>query len=269
MQSVAEENKPYPVLDSATLHPVHGTLFRPRRRSPEEMPKQVPGSVWVFQNGDHFTAAEAGREFGLPDVVDAVTVLVVSMRTELVTTRASFRWVNRPEILILTASFRCRVYDPIEALESGCFDIHPYLQSHLVDDGILQMVATRTDLESDPQVLQRLLARMLARRDVNDVIIPGVTIRLLNVQLYFQREQEQESRTILGVARENGMDAGSRPGSVTDDEGRSAGDGFPASAYPVDDLPMSDGFPASDYPADGFPGDRDVDIEGEYWERAQ
>ncbi|MBO4208458.1 hypothetical protein [Micromonospora echinofusca] len=185
-QSGTNPEHQYPVVGFTSLDPVRRRFLRPRRRFAEEFPEQRPGSVLVFQaNGTYALAPPGPDMLRSHTVVDALAVAVVSVRQELVVAHVPLPTSATGRVL-LSVTFHCRVVDPILVLEAGAWDIRPSLTAHLLNDDILQMLGTRDDVMSNPDVPRRILSRIYARKDLEPSDVPGMTMDLVSVQVGIQ-----------------------------------------------------------------------------------
>jgi hypothetical protein len=177
----------FPVVESAQLDPVPSRLFRPPRRTIDELPELIGGSVFVFQSNDRFALAPAGpKMLGSEVVVKATMVAVVLTRALEVPAVATLSAVNSGNRLTLRASYNCRVLDPVRVLESGCWDVRADLRGYLLKDAKLRMLGAREDAGRNPEVIQRILARMYARNQLEPPVIPGMALQLVDVALNVQ-----------------------------------------------------------------------------------
>lgn len=179
----------YPVIDSAELNPVTPRRFHRAKRALHEIPRQLPGSVLVFQLGNSYEALNEGA-VRLDDrtVVDAVAVAVVSTRQtqcEVETQLAN----NDPRTCIsLRASFFCQVHDPELVLDFGCWNVIPMLVDHINADRRLRFMALAADLHREWVHFQRnATAQLFAYHDMHPLIVPGLTVRLTDLALGLAR----------------------------------------------------------------------------------
>jgi hypothetical protein len=179
----------FPVVESAQLDPVPSRLLRQPRRRIDDLPELARGSVFVFQTNDRFALAPAGpKMLGSEVVVKATMVAVVLTRAQEVPAVATLSAVNSASRLTLRAVYNCRVIDPVRVLENGCWDVRANLRGYLLDDAKLRMLAVREDAGRNPEVGQRILARMFARNQLEPPHIPGMVVKLVDVALNVQDE---------------------------------------------------------------------------------
>jgi hypothetical protein len=177
----------FPVVESAALEPLRRRIFRPARRSLDDLPQLVEGSVFVFHTNDSYVVAPEGPKMLSSDVVVKATMVsvVVTRQQEVhvVATLSPGTWGTR---LAMRASFNCRVVDPLRVLEDGCWDIRPSLRAYLLDDPKLLMLGARDDIEQNDDVVRRILARTFARKKLEPPLIPGMAVQLIDVSLSLQ-----------------------------------------------------------------------------------
>jgi hypothetical protein len=178
---------PFPVITSVPLNPVRFRLFRAAKRSLHELPEQASGSVLVFQSNAKFSLAQPGpKMLASSVVVEATAAVVVSVKQELVPVTAPLPSVDGQGAVYVRASFYCLVTDPVLVLEAGCWSVGPRLRDHLVDDPKLRMLGVRDDVAVNPEVAQRILARTLARNQLEPPSIPGMQVKLVDIALGIQ-----------------------------------------------------------------------------------
>ncbi|MEV4514952.1 hypothetical protein AB0K00_39070 [Dactylosporangium sp. NPDC049525] len=179
----------FPVVESTQLDPLPSRLFRQARRRIDELPQLAGGSVFVFQTNDKFALAPEGpKMLGSDVVVKANMVAVVLMRAHEVPAFATLSATNSGSRLILRASYNCRVLDPVRVLESGCWDVRADLRGYLLRDAKLRMLGAREDAGRNPEVAQRILARMYARNQLEPPVIPGLAVELIDLALNVQHD---------------------------------------------------------------------------------
>jgi hypothetical protein len=120
-------------------------------------------------------------------VVKATMVAVVLTRSQLVPAVAMLPSVVPRYQLGLRASYQCQVMDPVRVLEGGCWDVRSDLMAYLLGDAKLQMLSLRDDVDENPEVQQRLLARTMARNELEPPVIPGMRLQLVEVSLITHR----------------------------------------------------------------------------------
>jgi hypothetical protein len=180
---------PYPVVDSAELDPVPHRLFRRPRRAIHEIPRQPPGTVLVFQLGDSYDVV-SGRSLRLDSdlVVDAVAVAVVSIQHTLREAVAYLPTADPRACVTVRARFHCWVTDPVLVVESGCWNVEPLLTDHIVADRRLRFLAQACDLDHAWSAFHRnASARLFAYHDLHPLIVPGLTVRLVDAAIELQR----------------------------------------------------------------------------------
>jgi hypothetical protein len=178
----------YPVVDSAELHPVNRRRFRRARREIHEIPRQPPGTVLVFQLGDSYETVASGS-LRLDDevVVEAVAVAVVSVRHTLCEAVAYLATSDPSTCVAIRARFHCWVTDPVLVVDSGCWDVQPFLTDHLVAERRLRFLAADCDPRVDwPAFHRNLTAWLFAFHDITPLIVPGLTARLVDLAVELQ-----------------------------------------------------------------------------------
>ncbi|WP_173053112.1 hypothetical protein [Phytohabitans houttuyneae] len=174
----------FPVVESASLTPVPGRLFRTPRRRSDDLPELVGGSVHVFQTNEQFAVAPSGPKMLMSEVVvKATMVAVVLTRAQVVPAVAILPSINPEYRLALRASYNCKVHNPVQVLTAGCWDVRPELLEYLLGDPKLRMLGARDDVVRNPEVSQRILARTIARNELEPPDIPGMRVRLVDVTL--------------------------------------------------------------------------------------
>ncbi|MEV4412054.1 hypothetical protein [Catellatospora sp. NPDC049609] len=205
----ARQDYPYPVVASAALGPARSRLLRGPCRDEREMPEQIPGTVRVFQrNGRYALTPDVGRPLCTPTVTEAGSVAVVSIRQQLVPVLAKLPSVRPERTLVLRARFRCQVDDAVLVLSSGCWSVEPALVHYLLDDTELLMLGAREDAATSPEVARHILARVTARGDLERPEVSGMTIRLVDLDIFTVDEQLNPTvpGTLDGQFHEDGMD---------------------------------------------------------------
>ncbi len=178
----------YPVVDSAELNPVPRRLLRRRRREIHEIPRQPAGTVLVFQLGDSYEPVQSSA-LRLDDdiVVEAVAVAVVSMRRMLCEAVAYLPTADPRACLTVRGRFHCGVTDPQLVVETGCWDVQPFLTEHLVAERRLRFLATDLDPQTGWAAFHRnMTARLFAYHDLNPLVVPGLTARLVDLAVELQ-----------------------------------------------------------------------------------
>jgi hypothetical protein len=179
---VTRPNSKFPVIEAAPLEPVSGRWFRAARRQASDLPVLVDGSVHVFQINDQFALAPAGRRMLRSAVAaQATMVAVVLIQSQVVPAVAVLPSTQPGRRVLLRAGYYCKVEDPVRVLEAGCWDVRAELLNHLLADAQLRMLGAREDIGSNPEVAQRIMARVLARDKLDPPFIPGMRIKLMEV----------------------------------------------------------------------------------------
>lgn len=141
----------------------------------------------VFQSNAKFALAPPGpKMLQSAVVVEATAVAVVSLKEELIPVTAPLASVDGQSMVYVRASYYCKVLDPVLVLESGCWRVGPRLHTHLLDDPKLRMLGMRDDMSLNPEVPQRILARTLARTQIEPLSIPGMQVKLADLTLGIQ-----------------------------------------------------------------------------------
>lgn len=178
----------YPVVDSAELNPVPKRMFRRRRREIHEIPRQPAGTVLVFQLGDSYEPVQTSAlRLDADIVVEAVAVAVVSMRRVLCEAVAYLPTADPRACVTVRGRFHCGVSDPQLVVETGCWDVQPFLTEHLVAERRLRFLATDLDPHSGWAPFHRnITARLFAYHDLNPLVVPGLTARLVDLAVELQ-----------------------------------------------------------------------------------
>jgi len=183
----------FPVVESARLVPLPGGLLRRPRRRMAELPELTGGSVLVFQVDDRFVLAPVGRAMLSSRVaVQASMATVVVISAQQVHVVATMAATDIDIQVVLRAAYLCRVLDPVRVLETGCWDVRVDLRQHLLGDAKTRMLATRVDLADNPEVSQRILARTLARDQLEPPHIPGMEVKMASIDLHLRRRDAAE-----------------------------------------------------------------------------
>jgi hypothetical protein len=210
---------PYPVVDSAELNPVARRPLRRRRREIHEIPRQPHGTVLVFQLGDTYeTVASTALRLDADVVVEAIAVAVVSTRHTLRDAVAYLATADPRACVAIRARFHCWVTDPVLVVDAGCWDVQPFLTDHLVAERRLRFLAADYDPRANwPTFHRNLTAWLFAFHDMNPLIVPGLTARLVDVAVELQH-------LATPPRPRSSPDGGALAGSPFD----AAGDGNPA-----------------------------------------
>lgn len=185
---VMRPDEKFPVVEAAPLSPVTSRWFRPTRRQAGELPEPVGGSVLVFQANDRFALAPTGPRMLRSDVVvKATMVAVVLTRAQVVPAVAMLPSVDPNFRLGLRATYQCQVTDPVRVLEGGCWDVRGHLMAYLLGDAKIRMLSLRHDVDDNPEVQQRILARAMARNELEPLVIPGMRLQLVEVSVVSHR----------------------------------------------------------------------------------
>jgi hypothetical protein len=185
----------FPVVESVQLDPMPSRMFRQPRRRIDDLPELTGGSVFVFQMNDRYALAPAGPKMLASEVVvKATMVAVVLTQAQEVPAVATLSAVNAGSRLTLRASYNCRVVDPVQVLENGCWDVRADLRGYLLKDVKLRMLGAREDAADNPEVIQRILARIYARNQLEPPVIAGMTVQLVDVALNIQGDDGRPPR---------------------------------------------------------------------------
>ena len=185
----ADSEPGYPVVESAPLHPLRRRLLRRTQRPIQELPELVGGSVRVFQSNERYSLEPTGGRMLSSDVVlDATMVAVVSIKEHLIPMVATLPSLQSGREVSVRASYSCKVIDAVRVLEEGCWDVRPRLVAYLLRDNNVQILGARVDISDNPEVQQRILARMLARKALEPPEIPGMEVQLVGVSLGLHAE---------------------------------------------------------------------------------
>src|SRR6185369_762006 len=121
----------------AGLYPVIASVSRPTkhvwRRNGALVPRwaDYAGSTMVAQLDDRFEPVVAGLRWDDPSLATASHFVAVSLREHLIRTSVWFPSAEAADGVRITAGFRCRVFDPVLTLESGCWDARVPLAAYL------------------------------------------------------------------------------------------------------------------------------------------
>lgn len=182
--SVSQSENAFPVVDSKPLRPLRGGIFRAAKRDHADLPVQPPGTALVFQLHDRFvTPTSSPLRMDSDLVVEAVAVMVVSLRLEMLSVIVELPSTQEGTAVLLRTTFKCRVTDPVLVLEAGCFQAHDVLAAHLLEDDTLCMLGARHDAVTNFDVSQRILARVQARNVAMPPVVPGLLATLAGVTL--------------------------------------------------------------------------------------
>lgn len=187
--TVARSEGSYPVLESVPLAPVTGRLFRRPRRTADGLPQTTGGSILVFQVNGRFALAPAGPAMLSSDIVTRATMVhLVTVRSHEVDVAALLATLDTRERLRLRTTYQCRVLDPVQVLETGRWDVRSDLRGYLLSDTKTRMLGARLDAATNPEVSQHILARTLARHELEPPTVPGMQVSLIDLALGIERE---------------------------------------------------------------------------------
>jgi hypothetical protein len=173
------EERPFPVVESISLRAVPRRRFRRASRSAEDIPRQRPGTVLVAQLNDTYQLVPSGAQPHDPVLVKATSLLLVSIRRQLVESAVLLPSADPRNGVQVRARFQCRVTDPVLVLQAGGWDIQPFLIDHLLGYPRLRMAALAQVKQNNWfEFQQRLLALLIAHSEVSAVQVPGLTATL-------------------------------------------------------------------------------------------
>jgi len=182
----------FPVLKMTPLSPVPSRFLQPTRRQLSDLPTLVEGSVLVFQTDERYALAPAGPKMLASEVVvKATMVAVIAVRAQEVTAVVELPSAKRGTHLTLHAIYNCRVFDPVQVMESGCWDVRTDLRNYLLRDSKLRSLAAQEGAAENPEVTQRILGRMHARNQLEPPVVPGIRIELVNIALNIKNDNQR------------------------------------------------------------------------------
>jgi hypothetical protein len=176
----------YPVIEERSLAPVErARVFRAAWRDPASLPKQEPGSVYVFEyNGcyqDPYSRRVSGTE---SHVIAATAVCLVQIRDRLVTVRRSMPSTRAGVNLVVSVTFRCVVTDPVRVASGGLTDLDSVLATHVAADRELATLGRNIRPERAAEAILRIEAQLRAHCTVNPPVVLGVECVVAAVEVH-------------------------------------------------------------------------------------
>ncbi|MBB5083159.1 hypothetical protein [Nonomuraea endophytica] len=193
----------YPIIEERALAPVPRRFLR-TRRDLADLPETPPGSVLVFEVAAGYHAFTERRHLrGAEDeVVDAVSVSVVDVRTCSVIAQVPLPSADLAHDFPLRATFTCTVTHPEKIVEQGLKDIGEVLAHYLSADTELLSLGLRYPIEKIYQLRQHVVARVKAHVEVMPPEIDGMTVALARVDLLLPEDVRGHAIDLKTVRRE-------------------------------------------------------------------
>jgi hypothetical protein len=176
----------YPVIEERALPPVERRRrFRAPWRDPAGLPPQAPGTVYVFEHAGRYQGPYSRRvNGGEPYVIDATAVCLVQMRDRLVTVRRSMPSARAGVNLVVSATFRCVVTDPVVVARGGLTDLDSVLATHVAADRELATLGRIVRPERAADAVLRIEAQLRAHCTVNPADVQGVDCVVAAVEVH-------------------------------------------------------------------------------------
>ncbi len=176
----------YPVIEERSLPPVdRPRMFRAAWRDPASLPKQEPGSVYVFEYDGCYQDPYSRRVSGSEShVIDATAVCLVQIRDRLVTVRRSMPSTRAGVNLVVSVTFRCVVTDPVRVATGGLTDLDSVLATHVAADRELATLGRNIRPERAADAILRIEAQLRAHCTVNPPDVRGVECVVAAVEVH-------------------------------------------------------------------------------------
>jgi hypothetical protein len=180
MWNLADENRPFPVLEEKSLPHIARKFMRGARRDLSELPAVLPGSVLVFRHGPRYVAFRESRHLtGAEEpVVDATAVCLVDTRARYFTVQFPLPSASPADDFTVRVIFQARVTDPERAAAEGPVDVRRFLEGYLAQDAKLTKLGSDYTVESIAAVRDMAVSRIEAYCEFNPISLPGLTIEL-------------------------------------------------------------------------------------------
>jgi len=174
----------FPVVHSVPLNPVKRRPFRRPARTADEIPGQRPGTVLIAQHNDAYELVQRGVRLTDSVLVEATSLLLVSIRRELVETVVVLPSADPYTGLQIRARYQCRVTDALLLLQYGGWDIEPILVEQLLGSARLRMECLRPfDATTWYRFQQRIIALLIAHGEINSPQLPGLLAQLTDAEI--------------------------------------------------------------------------------------
>jgi hypothetical protein len=181
--SVHEETR-FPVLRSVPLKPVARRPFRRPARTANDIPEQLPGTVLIARHNDAYEMVQRGTRLTDPILVDATSLLLVSVQRALVETAVVLPAAEQLRGIQIRARFQCRVTDALLLLRGGGWDVEPFLVELLLGSARLRMECLQpVEPATWYRFQQRIIALLIAHGEINALQLPGLAARLTDAQI--------------------------------------------------------------------------------------
>lgn len=174
----------YPVVSEHVLDAVGGQWFKRRRR--EDMPRLLPGAVYVLRVGGDYRQYPEGLVFdpGHDDVLDASSVTLVDTRVRIVEVRRTLPSASEADRFTVSVSFSCQVTDPALVARHGVVDVTAPLGAYLAAEDELPRVTAGFRVEEINAVRAAAAHRVTAHTTVTPPRVAGMQVNFVGTEVY-------------------------------------------------------------------------------------
>lgn len=186
----------YPVVSEHVLDAVGGQWFKRRRR--EDMPRLLPGTVYVLRVGGDYRQYPEGLVFdpGHDDVLDASSVSLVDTRVRIVEVRRVLPSASEADRFTVSVSFSCQVTDPSLVARRGVVDVTAPLSAYLAAEDELPRTTAGFRVEEINAVRAAAAHRVTAHTTVAPPRVAGMHVEFVGTEVYAAEDLRDWEQTL-------------------------------------------------------------------------